>query len=154
MGDLIISIFFVLLSSYMYISSLGFISKFDRGVVGADGFPKIIAIAMFILAVVNIIKILKLKKIVFNFPKEKILQKHKEVFVILLLFAIYVILMKRIGFLITSILFMISAQWYLSNKSKKNIPVIIVITLFISLGTYYFFTNYLNVIFPAGTIFN
>jgi len=119
MGDIVISIFFIILSIYMYISSLGFKSGFTRGSVGADGFPKIIAVAILVLAVINLIRTLKKKKITFEFAKEKFLEKYKPVLMILLMFAIYVFSMKYIGFIITTILFMFSTQWYLSDRSKK-----------------------------------
>jgi hypothetical protein len=138
----------------MYISSLGFKSGFTRGSVGADGFPKIIAVAILVLAVINLIRTLKKKKITFEFAKEKFLEKYKPVLMILLMFAIYVFSMKYIGFIITTILFMFSTQWYLSDRSKKNIPKIIILTLFISLGAYFFFTSYLTVVFPAGIFFD
>jgi hypothetical protein len=154
MGDIVISIFFIILSIYMYISSLGFKSGFTRGSVGADGFPKIIAVAILVLAVINLIRTLKKKKISFEFSKEKFLEKYKPVLMILLMFAIYVFSMKYIGFIITTILFMFSTQWYLSDRSKKNIPKIIILTLFISLGAYFFFTSYLTVVFPAGIFFD
>lgn len=154
MGDIVISIFFIILSVYMYISSLGFKSGFTRGSVGADGFPKIIAVAILVLAVINLIRTLKKKKITFEFAKDKFLEKYKPVLMILLMFAIYVFSMKYIGFIITTILFMFSTQWYLSDRSKKNIPKIIILTLFISLGAYFFFTSYLTVVFPAGIFFD
>jgi hypothetical protein len=138
----------------MYISSLGFKSGFTRGSVGADGFPKIIAVAILVLAVINLIRTSKKKKITFEFSKEKFLEKYKPVLMILLIFAIYVFSMKYIGFIITTILFMFSTQWYLSDRSKKNIPKIIILTLFISLGAYFFFTSYLTVVFPAGIFFD
>jgi len=154
MGDIVISIFFILLSGFMYISSLGFKSGFTRGSVGADGFPKIIAVAIFILAVINMIRIMRKRKITFDFSKEKFIEKYKPVLGILLMFAFYVFSMKHIGFLITTILFMFSAQWYLSDRNKKNIPKIVILTLFISLGSYFFFTSYLTVVFPPGIFFD
>lgn len=153
MGDIVVSIFFILLSVFMYISSLGFKSGLTTGSVGPDGFPKIIAGAIFILAVINMIKIMRKTKITFSFSKEKFIEKYKAVFTILLMFIIYVFSMQYIGFLITTILFMFSTQWYLSDRSKKNIPKIVILTLFVSLGAYFFFTSYLTVVFPPGIFF-
>lgn len=153
MGDIVVSIFFILLSVFMYISSLGFKSGLTTGSVGPDGFPKIIAGAIFILAVINMIKIMRKRKITFAFSKEKFIEKYKAVFTILLMFIIYVFSMQYIGFLITTILFMFSTQWYLSDRSKKNIPKMVILTLFVSLGAYFFFTSYLTVVFPPGIFF-
>lgn len=153
MGDIIISFIFIILSIFMLISSSKFTSGFNQESLGASGFPRMIAVLILILAVVNIIKWLKNNKKSYDFSLNKILDEYKNVILVLLMFLVYVVSMKYIGFIISTIIFLLSTQWILSNKSKRNIPIIVIITLFISLGAYFFFTSYLTVVFPAGIFF-
>ncbi|MBN2286304.1 MAG: tripartite tricarboxylate transporter TctB family protein [Tissierellales bacterium] len=154
MGEIVISVLFIILSIFMFVNSYGFTSNFNRGGLGAEGFPKLIAIAMLILAVVYLLKYLKNnKKINTSIDFKKIYEEYKFVIITLLLFLIYVVSMKFVGFIISSIFYLLTSQWFLSDRSKKRIPVIIIMTLFISLGAYFFFTSYLSVTFPAGIFF-
>ncbi len=154
MGEIIIAVLFLLLSIFMFINSNGFVSNFDRGTLGAAGFPKLIAIFMFFLALIYLIKyIMANKKSNRTFDFKSIYEEYKFVIITVLLFLFYVITMKFIGFIISTSIYLLASQWLLSDRKKKNIPIIIIMTLFISLGTYYFFTTYLSVTFPAGIFF-
>lgn len=154
MGELVISVIFIILSIFMYINSNGFTSNFSKGSLGAAGFPKLIAILIFILSIAYIFKYLKNKiQFSFKFDLKKLRDEYRFVFITLLLFLIYIVSMKFIGFIISTISYLLLSQWFLSDKKTKNLPIIIITTLFISLGTYYFFTSYLSVIFPVGIFF-
>jgi len=154
MGEMIIAALFLLLSIFMFINSNGFVSNFDRGTLGAAGFPKLIAVFMFFLSLIYIIKYIRAnKKINRTFDFKSIYEEYKFVIITVLLFLFYVITMKFIGFIISTSIYLLASQWLLSDRKKKNIPIIIIMTLFISLGAYYFFTSYLSVTFPAGIFF-
>ncbi len=154
MGDIIIAVLFLLLSLFMFVNSNGFVSNFDRGTLGAAGFPKLIAVFMFFLSLIYIIKYIRANK---NFNKtfdfKSVYEEYKFVIITVLLFLFYVVTMKYIGFIISTSIYLLASQWLLSDRKKKNIPIIIIMTLFISLGAYYFFTSYLSVTFPAGIFF-
>lgn len=154
MGELIVSFLFILLSIFMFFNSYGFISNFSRGTLGAAGFPKLIAILMFALSIIYIYKYLKNnKKISFSVDFKKIYEEYRFVITTLILFVAYIVTMRFVGFLISTITYLLLSQWFLSDRNKKNIPVIIIMTLFISLGSYFFFTSYLSVTFPSGIFF-
>ena len=154
MGEIIIAVLFLLLSIFMFVNSNGFVSNFDRGTLGAAGFPKLIAVFMFFLSLIYLIKYIRVnKKINRIFDFKSIYEEYKFVIITVLLFLFYVITMKYIGFIISTSIYLLASQWLLSDRKKKNIPIIIIMTIFISLGTYYFFTSYLSVTFPAGIFF-
>lgn len=153
MGDIIISFVFIILSVFMLISSSQFTSGFNQESLGAAGFPRLIAIIILILAIINLIKGLRNNSKSTNMTIKEIFNEYKFVIILLTIFFVYIVLMKYIGFVLSTMIFLLSSQWILSNKSKKNIPIIIIITLLISLGAYFFFTSYLTVVFPAGIFF-
>ncbi|HAE41693.1 MAG TPA: hypothetical protein DCG34_02085 [Clostridiales bacterium] len=154
MGEIIIAALFLILSVFMFFNSNGFVSNFDRGSLGAAGFPKLIAVFMFVLSLIYIVKfILNNKNIITKFDLKSFYEEYKFVIITVLLFFFYVITMRYIGFIISTSVYLLASQWLLSDRKKKNIPVIIIMTLFISFGAFYFFTNYLSVTFPAGIFF-
>ena len=160
MGELIIGILFLFLSILIFIKTTKLPeSNFDP--VGPAGFPQIIILIMGILSAILIInKVRELKKgedienliKKLEFPR-KIFAKYRSVFITCLTFFICISTMKYIGYIISTSFFLFVTQWLIGPKEKKRLPLIILITAGVTLGSFYFFQNYLSVIFPRGIFF-
>ncbi len=165
MGELIIVILFFILGLLVIISA-NTLPDIYFETLGPSIFPKIISFTIVFLTAFFIIeKIFILKKnkknfrISFNFSnilsKTNLLflNKYKFVSITIINFFIYIILMKYFGFRISTFLFLLSTQWIIGPKKLKYLPIILIISIFISLGTFYFFQYFLNVHFPEGILF-
>ncbi len=156
MGELIIGILFLLLSIIIFWQTGKLsVSRYDP--LGAAGFPRLIVIIMAILSVILIIKKLKtinLQSVKFNF--KDIIKKNRLVVFTLFNFLVYILLMRYIGFRISTFLFLFGTQILIGPKVKTGITyfTIFLVAIFISLGSFYFFENYLGVIFPSGLFFS
>ncbi len=153
MGELILGILFLILSIIIFLQA-GNLPESSYEPLGPSGFPQIIVIVMGILSIFLIIKKLKnidLSQARLNF--KDIFIKYKLIFITLTNFAGYIFLMRLIGFRASTFIFVFLTQLLLGPRDEKKYLIIGSIALFISLGSYYFFQNYLGVIFPTGIFF-
>lgn len=161
MGELIIATLFLFSSIVLFIQTGGLPNMFFS-TLGPSVFPKILLMFMGILSTsLIIIKVMEFTKIkdkkqfikTFEFSK-KMLSKYKLVFIVSLNFFIYIFSMKYIGFSISTFYFIFSTQWWIAQKEKRNLLMMILIAGIITFGSFYFFRYFLNVIFPKGVFFN
>jgi putative tricarboxylic transport membrane protein len=68
-----------------------------------------------------------------------------------LMIAVYLFLMGKIGYIASTVVFMISSLLYLKLKNKI---LMIVLSVVLTIILYFVFTNFLTVILPRGTWFN
>jgi len=68
-----------------------------------------------------------------------------------LMITIYLFLMNKIGYIASTVVFMIVSLLYLKLKNKV---VMIVLSIVMTIVLYFVFTNFLTVILPRGTWFN
>ncbi|SJZ70930.1 tripartite tricarboxylate transporter TctB family protein [Selenihalanaerobacter shriftii] len=153
MGEILIGIILLILSSVVYLQADAFpVSKY--AVLGPGAFPKLIAIFMGVLSLLLILSKIKdvfNKESSFNFTT--VLNRYKYPFFTLMFFLIYIKLMRYIGFRISTFSFIIATQWMLGPNKMKKLPIMLVIAIILSLGSYYFFQSYLTVVFPTGILF-
>lgn len=156
MGELVIGILFLLLSLIIFWQT-GRLSASRYDPLGAAGFPRLIVIIMAVLAVILIIKKLKaldLKSTKLNI--KTIIKKNRLVVLTLFNFLLYILVMRYLGFRISTFLFLFGTQMLIGpeDKTGKTYFTITAVSLFISIGSFYFFQNYLGVIFPTGLFFS
>ena len=70
-----------------------------------------------------------------------------------IIFFLYILLMKYIGYLYATLLFMPVLMWILGPKTGKTIPVIALITLGVTGIIYWGFVKVLKVFLPTGSLF-
>lgn len=153
MGELIVGIFFLILSIIIFFQT-GSLPDSSYEPLGPAGFPKIIVLAMGLLSILLIAKRLKsinLSQAGFDF--KKIFKDYKLIIITLINFLFYILIMRYIGFRISTFIFVLITQLLLGPRKEIKYLLVISIALVISLGSYYFFQNYLGVIFPAGVFF-
>lgn len=68
-----------------------------------------------------------------------------------LMIAVYLFLMSKIGYIASTVVFMVASLIYLRLKNKV---VMVVLSIIMTIVLYYVFTNFLTVILPRGSWFN
>ena len=116
----------------------------------SKGYPMVLLIVSVLMTVGLLIKsVLNLK----NEEKQetKVVEQLKIIVPYTVMIVAYLILMKLIGYIAATVVFMISSLVYLKLKNKI---VMIVLPLVMTVILYFVFTNYLTVILPKGSLFN
>lgn len=129
--------------------------------LGPGSFPRIVLGLMILLSGAVIVSnarpaLAELKRRREGAPGKALLgwwTRHRLVAIVLALFAFYVLLLKLLGFVVTTIAFLILVQWWVGPKTRKNLFLAIAVALIFSIGTYYLFQAVLNVFLPAGALF-
>ncbi len=159
MGEVILWIILLIISIVLFIQTLGYktVEMVDP-IVGPARFPQVIILIMAICLVALLVKRIFIKK------------KEDKPFIFLELFKgiqlrfglmmlIYILILGKVGFIVSTSLFLIASTTYLYYEKHKTIPVkatvirSICIILFTS-GLYYVFTQFMGVILPRGDIFS
>lgn len=143
MLETIFSAFLCIVSAFIFYSSTQFNMTFigDSG-LGPDFFPKIIAIILFILSAMLFIGSIrnKDKKSIYN-------PNMKYTFMVIFTFAVYVFLIDRIGYLISTIIFAFVVITILKSKSKI---LNIIFAVIFPVALYLLFTYAFKVSLPTG----
>lgn len=79
------------------------------------------------------------------------LKNHQPTLVTFFVFGLYVLLLPKLGYLLSTILFVAGLQWLLGAPSWRRSPGSILIGIGTSLTTYMIFEKYLHVLLPRGT---
>lgn len=115
----------------------------------AKGYPTFMIVCSFILAVVLLFNSLK------NNNKEcktevidKPIEYAKRVAIYAISIGLYIFFMEKIGFLLSTFIFMAGSLIYLKMKNKL---VIVLLPLITTLAMYFFFGKFLTVMLPHGT---
>lgn len=83
--------------------------------------------------------------------ESKIAEQAKVIFPYCLMIIAYIWLLNKLGYIISTVLFMIASLVFLKLKNKV---LMIVLSVVITLVLYYIFTNFLVVVLPKGRWFN
>ncbi len=81
----------------------------------------------------------------------KILEQVKIIVPYCLMIVVYLFLMGKIGYIASTVLFMVASLLYLKLKNKI---VLAVLSVVLTIILYFVFTNFLTVILPRGSWFN
>lgn len=160
MGEIVIGILLIILSVVIY-TQAGVFPPTNEAQLNAGSFPSAIAILLALLSLILIIsnsrKLIRRKAELKEMDTKTYLKglypEYKYVLFTLASLFVYILLMQVIGFIITTILFIIITGYVLGPKTKKDIVIISVISLVVTLSTYTFFENVLHVRFPSGLFF-
>ncbi|MEC5423383.1 tripartite tricarboxylate transporter TctB family protein [Virgibacillus sp. C22-A2] len=160
MGEILIGILLIIFSALIYFNS-GDFPQLNETHLDPGSYPKLIALLLILLSLILIIKktvrLLKSNTISFDsgfkdFMKKQWKEYHLVVYTLVIL-ALYILLMNVLGFIISSIAFIIAAGLLIGPRKKKDVMVISLISFVITFGVYLFFENVLYVRFPNGILF-
>lgn len=140
-------------------------------VVDSSFVPKVVGILLIVLSILQLIFSSKAAK---NAPAAQTTQTSEEdgefkvedwdddaanrnadtkalvaIFVILI---IYMALLSTLGFMISSVLFLIATMLLLTPAEKRNIPLILILSVVVSVGVYYLFVYGLDMVLPRGIL--
>lgn len=144
MLERVFSILLCVISMIVFYSANNFDMSYigDSG-LGPDFFPKVVSVILFILS--GMILYGNLKKIRKNTKNNM----DKNTLIIIVLFAIYIFIMGKIGYLVSTILFALSI---ISILKKDNIILKIVYSILFPVGLYLLFTYAFKVSLPVGIL--
>lgn len=116
----------------------------------SKGYPLVLLIISYIMTIYLLVSsVYKMKKEE-NQPTQ-VVEQAKIIVPYCLMIAVYLFLMGKIGYIASTVVFMISSLLYLKLKNKI---LMIVLSVVLTVILYFVFTNFLTVILPRGTWFN
>ncbi|MGL4671938.1 MAG: tripartite tricarboxylate transporter TctB family protein [Cetobacterium sp.] len=141
MIEKIFSIFLLIISIIGYYLARGFENGFmiDSG-LGAGFFPKVVCILLGCLSLMMFIK---------SFKSTNNYKFNKNTFSVMLLCILYLFLMERLGYLLSTIVFSLGV---ISILNRKKISINIAFSVMFSIGIYYLFSKVFNVSLPTGIL--
>lgn len=158
--DIFTSIFLIVVSILMYVSTLSF-KQMTTSRIGSDFLPQITAIALFGLSLILLINALvkwkREKKAVEEVAstgtkEEKVKINYTLVIISLVLMGVYLVTMTKIGFLITTSVYLF-IQIYLISPTDKRSPIrFAIVSIVMSTFIYYIFKNVFYLMLPSGIL--
>lgn len=114
------------------------------------GYPLVLLIISYIMTIYLLVNsIVKQKKE--EKQQTQVIEQVKIIVPYCLMIAVYLVMMSKIGYIASTILFMVASLVYLKLKNKV---VLIVLSIVLTIILYFVFTNFLTVILPRGSWFN
>ncbi len=141
MLEKIFAIFMIIISAQTYYLA----NNFDLNFIGTSGlgpevFPKVISIILFVLGIILFITSKN--------KNEKIyVYNSQHTFSIIFTFGIYIYVLEKLGYLISTILFAFAVMSILKNTSYKTR---IIYSIVFTVGLYILFTYLFRVSLPKG----
>ena len=153
-GDLVVGIFFMALGVVLYVAAAA-LPKSAVMEIGPDFMPKVIAALTFVLALVLTIQSAKGLKSKEIDPASVPKSDYKRVISSIILVLIYVFVMRPVGFIITTLVFLPLQMLILSPDDKrgvKNIVVLLVIDVIFTIAVYLLFRYAFMIMLPRGPL--
>ncbi len=152
-SDKLLAIAFFLLSILLFSTSYTFpATSLSTGAAGASFFPQVWAIILAVLSGILFFKSKGSLKGTGSWLLVKV-RENKKVFYMLFIALIYIFLMDKIGFMITTFLFLLISIYLLDSTKQLSKLKIFSISISISLFTYLTFSKVLKVFLPTGILF-
>ncbi|NLZ77693.1 MAG: tripartite tricarboxylate transporter TctB family protein [Spirochaetales bacterium] len=155
MGEIVFLLIFSAIAGYMYFLTGSFrISKMDIS-GGAAMFPRIVIIIFLACIALRIVQLLKSKDTK-EFVWKNIFKKGRREFVISLV--LYALLLVPFGFIISTILFLLSIVnyfYFLGNETLGSVRNIVIRNLLLvgfTVALYFIFSEVLGVSLPPGIL--
>ena len=146
-----IACIFIAVAVVFFIISLSFPAG-SNGAVGPGYFPRIMCVLVILLSVLELV-LSKGEKIPAELEKVTIFKKENlRVWLTMGITLVYIICIKEVGFIVSSIVFQYGLNYYFKVHEKSKVlsailPIIVVAVL------YFVFHNLLHVNLPTGLLF-
>lgn len=149
MKDIAFGVALMILSAVMYVASLSLPdSKWEP--LGSGSFPKVLFASLFSLALILIVQKLIASRKSARIERLRLLNWIKENKIVLYCFLVlfsYIAFQRYLGFIISTLLFLLVFQWMLDPKNT-NFPKIALISVLFTFPVYFLFRLYLRVYLP------
>lgn len=114
------------------------------------GYPLVLLIVSYIMTIYLLVSsVVKMKTQ--NKEETQVVDQVKIIVPYCLMITVYLFLMNKIGYIASTVVFMLASLFYLKLKNKV---VMIVLSIVMTIILYFVFTNFLTVILPRGSWFN
>jgi putative tricarboxylic transport membrane protein len=164
--DKFIGVILIIFSVFMYTQTLDFPAAVF-GTMGAGFFPKILftllALSGVALTIGGWIRDRKQAKAMDGRQKASGTESWKKFkaslkdhsLVIMSFFFVfgYILFMEYFGYMIATLLFMLTLMWFLAPKGHKGIPLIIIVSCAVTFIIYFSFQELLQIFLPEGILF-
>ena len=116
----------------------------------SKGYPLVLLIISYIMTIYLLVSsVYKMKKE--DKQPTQVVEQAKIIIPYCLMIAVYLFLMGKIGYILSTVVFMIASLLYLKLKNKI---LMIALSVVLTIILYFVFTNFLTVILPRGVWFN
>ena len=146
------TIFFIFAAVY-FVMALQ-IPEFNDGFVSSDAMPKIYGILLMLLSAVQIFSALRKKDTPAKEEGDGKFVVVPEVMITFFFLILYVVLLKPLGFVISTIIFLLGMITLFTPKEKRNIIKIVLISVIFSVAVYWLFAKVLSLSLPQGILKN
>lgn len=120
--------------------------------IGPAFYPRILLLLIICLTLALIVQdLLAPRKEKHGVKFETLWKDYRGTLLSFFLFALYVLLLPRLGYLVSTILFVSSLQWLLGQLLWRRLPVSVLIGIGTSFVTYVVFEKYLHVFLPRAS---
>lgn len=155
-GDIVVSIFFMVLSAVIILMALQ-LPKSQVMDIGPDFMPIVISAVSFILAAILLVQSLHRFKRNSAELEGKAPEQcdYKRVLLSIILVLIYVCVMKPVGFIVSTLAYLVCQMYVLApdeNRTKKDIILLAVISVIFTLVVYFLFRYGFKILMPAGIL--
>ena len=114
------------------------------------GYPLVLLIISYVMTIwLLVTSVLKQKKE--EKQETQVVEQVKIIVPYCLMITVYLVMMSKIGYIASTVLFMIASLIYLKLTNKV---VLVVLSVLLTVILYFVFTNFLTVILPRGSWFN
>lgn len=114
------------------------------------GYPLALLVVSYIMTIYLLVSsVVKMKTQ--NKEETQVVDQVKIIVPYCLMITVYLVLMNKIGYIASTVVFMLASLFYLKLKNKV---VMIVLSVVMTIVLYFVFTNFLTVILPRGSWFN
>lgn len=153
-GDIVVGVFFMALSACMMVAAK-MLPKSKVMEIGPDFMPMCIGVVTFVLAaVLTFLNIKNMKMRAAEIDVASIAEcDYKRVLSSIILVLIYVFTLKPIGFLVTTVIYLMLQMLVLSpddKRDKKSVIQLAVINVVFTLVVFFLFRYGFKIVLPAG----
>lgn len=147
----VIACIFIAIAVVFFVISLSFPAG-SNGAVGPGYFPRIMCVLVILLSVLELV-LSKGEKIPEELLEVKIFKKENlRVWVTMAITLVYIICIKEIGFIVSSVVFQFGLNYYFKVHEKSKL-LSVVLPFIVVAALYFVFHNLLHVNLPKGLLF-
>lgn len=158
--NLISGIIFLVIAIILFQSSFSIVTTIP-GRLGAEFMPQVIAVIMAVLSslliIIDVAKLIQTKNqensSFASFSKQTIINYVKlnyQIILMLSVVAIYIVLLKPLGFVFSTMIFLFTMMSIMSDNIKEKILLHSIVSIIASLSIYYLFRMVFYLYLPVG----
>ena len=136
-----------------FYSNLGKIPANPLVPIGPAYYPRILLILIMLLSLALVVQDVILRRrreSKGGGSRHAWVERYQPTFTCFIVFTLYVVFLPVIGFLVSSVLFVTSLQWFLGPLRLRRLPTAMLTGVTASLISYIVFEIYLRVLLPRG----